>query len=90
MNQHLTIRVYGRVQGVFYRQSTKNKADELNLAGFVRNEPDGSVLIEAEGDAKALYELQEWTKKGPPFASVNYIEVTEGDWQNLKGFVIQR
>ena len=90
MNQHLTIRVYGRVQGVFYRQSTKSKADELKLTGFVRNEPDGSVLIEAEGDETALLELQEWSKQGPPFASVNYIEVTKSGWQGLTGFVIER
>lgn len=90
MYQHLIFRVYGRVQGVFYRQSTKSKADELKLAGLVRNEPDGSVYIEVEGTTTALILFREWCEQGPLLASVTHIEVSEGHWQNLKEFVIQR
>jgi acylphosphatase len=50
MKKHFNIRISGRVQGVFFRASTKAKAEELGISGFVQNEPDGSVYIEAEGE----------------------------------------
>ncbi|HNU41845.1 MAG TPA: acylphosphatase, partial [Cyclobacteriaceae bacterium] len=49
---HINILVTGTVQGVYYRASTKQKADELGIKGFVRNQPDGSVYIEAEAPAE--------------------------------------
>ena len=60
MADHLTLRIYGTVQGVFFRQSTQEKAQELNLTGFVRNERDGSVYVEAEGDPPSLGKLREF------------------------------
>jgi acylphosphatase len=54
MKKRFSIRVNGRVQGVFFRASTKEVADQLGVRGFVRNEPDGKVYIEAEADEEAL------------------------------------
>jgi len=52
--RHLNIRVSGKVQGVFFRASTKEQADQLGVKGFVRNEPNGDVYIEVEGDEEKL------------------------------------
>lgn len=52
--EHRTLRIHGRVQGVFYRQSTRTEAHRLGLTGYARNNPDGTVTVEAEGPAEAL------------------------------------
>lgn len=80
----VNINVKGKVQGVYFRQNTKSKATELGLKGFVRNEPDKSVYMEAEGDSAAVDELIAWCHKGPWLASVEEVIVTV---QDLKGFV---
>ena len=89
MVRHITIMVSGSVQGVFFRATTKAKADELGVKGFVRNLPDGAVYIEAEGDHETLLEFQSWCKKGPPRAQVNGIDVTEGSLKFYANFSIQ-
>lgn len=73
----VTIRVSGKVQGVFFRASTKAEADRLNIRGMVRNEPDGSVYIEAEGEEKKLNLFIEWCRKGPPQAIVKFCDIKE-------------
>lgn len=83
---HRTIRVFGTVQGVFYRQSTKRQALQLRLTGFARNEPDGSVLIEVEGDLSSIERLIAWCRVGPPAAEVTRIESTEGDVVGYEDF----
>ena len=88
--KHVSIRVYGKVQGVFFRASTKEKAHELSIHGSVRNEDDGSVAIEAEGDDEAIGEFLEWCKKGPKLAVVLRCEVREGEFQHLNGFSVER
>jgi acylphosphatase len=88
--KHLNIRVTGRVQGVFFRASARDIARGLGLRGFVCNEPEGSVYIEAEGKEKALSQFVEWCKKGPPHADVSGVEVREDQVQNLSGFEIRR
>ena len=85
MQKHLTITVSGLVQGVFFRASTKQKADTLNINGFVRNEPDGSVYIEAEGVEASLEEFVQWCHHGPPHARVEKCDVRSGD---IKGYTI--
>ncbi|MBX2964208.1 MAG: acylphosphatase [Cyclobacteriaceae bacterium] len=77
--KRVSIRISGKVQGVFYRASTVEKAHQLNLKGLVRNESDGSVFVEAEGDENKLKELIAWCKIGPPRAQVNDVEITEHD-----------
>jgi acylphosphatase len=88
--KHVSIRVYGRVQGVFFRASTKEKADELGVSGTVRNEYDGSVAVEAEGDDEAIAKFVEWCKRGPILASVERCQVENGEVLNLRGFSILR
>ena len=68
--KRMLIRVSGKVQGVFFRASTKEQADRLRIAGVVRNEPDGSVFIDAEGQPEALVLFADWCRQGPPRARV--------------------
>lgn len=84
------INVKGKVQGVFYRASTKSKADELGVKGFVRNEPDGSVYIEAEGSAETIEHFVHWCKQGPPRAVVDHINVEEQSVKNFNAFLVSR
>lgn len=88
--KHLTIRVMGRVQGVFFRASTREVASNLQLRGFVRNEPDGSVYIEAEGTDEALEKFVAWCRQGPPHAIVSDVVVHEGPLQHMDRFDIRR
>ncbi len=74
--------VTGRVQGVFYRAHTEEKALELGLAGWVRNRADGSVEIVAEGPRPAIEKLIAWCHEGPPMANVKGVLV---DWQPPTG-----
>ncbi len=83
------IRVLGKVQGVFYRASTKTMADDLGIKGWVKNEPDGSVLIEAEGTKDKLIDLLSWCKKGPLHANVEGIERSEVALKHYTGFLIR-
>ena len=89
MVRHISILVTGKVQGVFFRATTKAKADELGIRGFVRNQPDGRVYIEAEGDPGVLSAFESWCKKGPPRARVERLDVTGGDVKCYFDFSIQ-
>lgn len=62
----------------------------LGIKGFVRNEPDGSVWIEAEGDDDTMDTFVSWCKKGPPMASVEKCEVEQQEWVGFHNFSIQR
>lgn len=89
MNKHLNITIYGLVQGIFFRASTKRVADQLGIKGFVRNEPNGSVYIEAEGEKSSLDKFLNWCKQGPSAAQVEKVEVREGKPQNFTNFQIK-
>jgi len=65
--------ISGTVQGVFYRASTQNEAKKLELTGFVRNLPDGSVELEVQGDSGEVDRLLEWCRQGPPDSKVTRI-----------------
>jgi len=71
----LTLKIYGRVQGVFFRAETVRQARSLGLTGWVRNVEDGTVGITAEGERKALTRLYQWCQNGPSFSHVEKIEV---------------
>ena len=77
---HLIIR--GRVQGVWFRDSTRTKARELGLSGWVRNLPDGSVEAVAEGPRVIIEKLVGWLHRGPPLARVSGVEI---DWETPRG-----
>lgn len=85
----LKINVYGRVQGVNYRNSAHNKAQSLGISGFAKNMPDGSVYIEAEGSADALDAFIEWCSHGPPMASVSKITTEQTSTSGHEGFQIR-
>lgn len=87
--KHYNIRVTGKVQGVFFRDSTRNKANDLGVKGFVRNEPDGSVYIEAEAGEETLKEFTEWCKQGPSSAVVDDIEIKEAEPAGFTSFEIR-
>lgn len=82
------IQVTGKVQGVFFRASTKEKADELSIKGWVRNEPDGSVLIEAEGPDDRMEAFVAWCWEGSPHARVEKVEEEPIDPRDFDTFAI--
>lgn len=84
--KHFNIKVTGKVQGVFYRDSTKAVADQLGIKGFIRNENDGSVYAEAEGDDFAINQFLDWCREGPDRARVEHVESTEGEMKNYRNF----
>lgn len=88
--KHYNLHIHGRVQGVWYRASCRDRARALNLSGFVRNEPDGSVYAEAEGAPDALDQLAAWCRQGPPRAEVERVEVSEGPLRGFEGFEVKR
>ena len=78
------------VQGVYYRQSTKEKALELGISGIVKNLPNGNVYILATGTDDQLDQLVKWCKVGPARAKVTSVNVEKVDVQEYFGFNIQR
>ncbi|HYC38997.1 MAG TPA: acylphosphatase [Chitinophagaceae bacterium] len=86
----IAITVRGRVQGVFFRQSTKEKADELGITGSVMNAHNGDVRIIASGDEKKLSQLVEWCRHGPPRARVDTIEVNGVPFEQFSDFRVIR
>lgn len=87
---HYNLLIKGRVQGVYYRASAKQAAEKLGVSGFVLNQPDGSVYLEAEGDKQQLNLLIEWCKKGPAGARVDDVQITTAAIAGFKGFEIRR
>lgn len=71
----MEIRVHGRVQGVGFRYHTQHAAADIGVTGWVRNEPDRSVLVYAEGTPEQLKRLEDYLRKGPPYARVDTVEV---------------
>ncbi|NVO84663.1 acylphosphatase [Hymenobacter terrestris] len=88
--EHRNFLVHGHVQGVFFRQSTQQQARRLGLTGYARNNPDGTVSIEAEGPAEALDALECWCRQGgAPAARVDKVEVTAGEVQGYAQFQVR-
>lgn len=71
----LTLKIYGQVQGVFFRAEAVRKAESLGLVGWVRNAEDGTVEVVAEGEKDTLNKLYQWCQKGSPFAQVEKVEI---------------
>lgn len=89
MKVHQNIRVEGKVQGVYFRKSTREKAIEYGISGFVKNQTDGSVYIEAEGYQGQIDLFVEWCYQGPVMAKVSKITIEGGDWADYQGFNIR-
>ena len=86
--KHLKITVSGKVQGVFYRLSTKAVADQLGVRGMVANQSDGPVYIEAEGDEFAMDSFLDWCQEGPDRAEVENVSTEVGDMKNYRNFEV--
>lgn len=86
MTVHLLIK--GKVQGVFYRASAKDVAEQLCLTGWVRNTKDGDVEAMATGDEDRVKEFIEWCNKGPRKAEVHKVIVTKQEEKTFEGFSI--
>ncbi|MBS0381840.1 MAG: acylphosphatase [Proteobacteria bacterium] len=78
--------VAGKVQGVFFRSSTRERALQLGLAGYARNLADGRVEVVASGSAEAVAELDAWLHHGPPAARVASVTREALPEQSLHGF----
>lgn len=76
MEKNLTITIYGDVQGVGFRDAAYWTARKMHVSGFVMNEPDGTVYIEAEGDEGDLQKFLEWCRKGPVTAKTTRTDVS--------------
>lgn len=82
------VKIYGKVQGVWFRAHTKEMADKLGIKGWVRNVPDGSVEAVFEGDDEAVEEIIKWCHHGPPLARVDKVEVSYEEPKGEKDFRI--
>ena len=85
--RHLSIT--GRVQGVFYRAWTREQAERLGVAGWVRNCPDGHFEAHVEGDQAAVEQMIERLRDGPPAASVENLRVWDADTFDFDGFEVR-
>lgn len=82
----IRILIHGRVQGVFFRKHTEEQARKLQITGTVRNTPDGSVEVIAQGHNASLDELTKWCFIGSPNAKVESVEVFDTVLQPFSGF----
>jgi len=91
MNTRIHVFISGKVQGVFFRSSTKDKAEELGLSGWVQNLSDGRVEAVFEGEKQVVDKMVEWCRKGPESARVTGIEIIVEEYKGeFKGFLLLR
>lgn len=81
--------VRGRVQGVFFRDTTRRRAESAGVGGWVTNRPDGAVEAVFEGEPEDVEQLIEFCRKGPSRAEVESAEATEEDPEGLVGFEVR-
>lgn len=86
--KHINIKVYGLVQGIFFRATAKEQADKLSITGFAENKPDGSVYLEAEGEKEKLNKFVKWCYKGPLAAKVEKVIISERNIKNFSQFEV--
>jgi acylphosphatase len=80
MKTQMHVVISGRVQGVWFRAGTKEKADELGLTGWVKNTSTGDVEAVFEGDEPAVREMLVWCRRGPPLAKVTAVKETQNQY----------
>ncbi len=81
--------VHGRVQGVFFRDSTRDEADRQGVAGWVSNRDDGAVEAVFEGDPSAVRAMVDFCREGPSRADVDEVEETEEEPEGLSSFDVR-
>lgn len=86
---HKNIVVSGIVQGVGFRYQTVRIAQALGISGYVKNQPDGTVFIEAEAPEMQLDKFIYWCTEGPPHAQVENVEITDGPLKNFAAFTVK-
>ena len=87
--QRSVFSIHGKVQGVFFRKFTQEKAHQLNLSGYVMNQKDGSVFCEAEGAEPDLEKFYEWLHTGSPGSNVDHVTIDREDPVFYNGFEIR-
>lgn len=80
-NMRLRLIIEGRVQGVWFRESARKAAERIGVYGWVRNRPEGTVEVVAEGAEEKVRELAAWCRQGPPSARVTRVHETEDAFQ---------
>ena len=80
---------HGRVQGVFFRDSTRQRAQAAGVVGWVANQPDGTVEAVFEGEPDAVETLVRWMSEGPRGAEVERVDVNEEEPEGLSGFEVR-
>jgi acylphosphatase len=83
------VAVQGRVQGVFFRESTRRRALSADVAGWIRNRPDGAVEAVFEGEPEAVERLIAFVREGPRGARVDWVDVASEEPERLEGFKVQ-
>jgi acylphosphatase len=81
--------IYGRVQGVFFRDTARREAESRGVAGWVTNRPDGAVEAVFEGEREAVEAMIRICEQGPGRAEVERVEVSEEEPEGLQGFAIR-
>jgi acylphosphatase len=81
--------VHGRVQGVWYRQSCRDEATANGVAGWARNNDNGTVEAVLEGQPLAVMRVLEWMRRGPPAAAVTKVTTTEEEPRGEQGFAVR-
>ena len=89
MARAVEVEVSGEVQGVSFRGYAAREAVRLELVGWVRNEPDGSVLANYEGEDYAVEEMLKWCREGSPSADVHHVEVRDVESTNASSFEVR-
>jgi len=89
MSVRRRVLVHGRVQGVFFRDSVRQRADGRGLAGWVRNRDDGAVEAVFEGDQEAVEDLVRFCESGPSSADVERVDVSDEEPEGLEGFAVR-
>ena len=89
MSKAVDVRIAGRVQGVSFRAYAREEARRLGVTGWLRNEPDGSVVGHVEGPDEAVDELVAWCGHGPELARVDHVDVADGTPTGAADFEIR-
>ena len=89
MIEAVQIIVHGRVQGVWFRAGTKEKAAQLGILGWVKNRPEGTVEIHAEGEKSQLDNFIAWCQQGTPSANITSVDLNSISLQNFTSFEIR-
>ncbi len=91
VDKHVRLLISGRVQGVYYRESTRREAQRLGVSGWVRNLPDGRVEAMLHGAGDAVDQLVAWCRHGPPAAAVSDLQLEAADPDpGAPGFAVRR